>query len=189
MAGNEQVTGGLLAGGRGRRMGGIDKGLAVHEGRELVAHMIERLRPQVAGILVSANRNLDRYRAFGYPVYADERDDFAGPLAGIARLLEACSTGFLVTTPCDTPAFPDNLVQTLCARQQQTGADAVVVHDGEQRQFLFALYRRELAASAGVALAAGERAVWRWQEQLNLAEARIEGSAAAFANLNTRADL
>jgi len=189
MAVREQVTGGILAGGRGRRMGGLDKGLVPHEGRELVAHMIERLWPQVAGIVISANRNLDRYRAFGTPVYADDSDDFAGPLAGIARLLQVCTTGFLVTTPCDTPAFPEDLVQTLLARQQETGADAVVVHDGEQRQFLFALYRRELAAAASGALVAGERAVWRWQEGLNLAEAHVDASVGAFANLNTRADL
>ena len=189
MAEREQVTGGILSGGRGRRMGGLDKGLVLRDGRELVAHMIERLRPQVAGIVISANRNLDRYRAFGTPVYADDNDDFAGPLAGIAGLLQVCTTEFLVTTPCDTPEFPENLVQTLLARQQESGADAVVVHDGEQRQFLFALYRRELAAAARDAVVSGERAVWRWQEELNLVEARVDGGAGAFANLNTRADL
>ncbi|MBK6729171.1 MAG: molybdenum cofactor guanylyltransferase [Xanthomonadales bacterium] len=189
MTESEQVTGGILAGGRGQRMGGLDKGLMLHDGRELVAHMIERLRPQVAGIVLSANRNLDRYRAFGYPVHADDHVDFSGPLAGIARLLQACPTEFLMTVPCDTPAFPQHLAELLLARQHETGADVVVVHDGEQRQFLFALYRRDLAASARDALGAGERAVWRWQEDLNLAEAHVDGGPAAFANLNTRADL
>jgi molybdopterin-guanine dinucleotide biosynthesis protein A len=188
MTGRTQVTGGILAGGRGLRMGGVDKGLVEHEGRALVAHMIERLQPQVRGIVISANRNVDRYSAFGHPVFTDDDDGFLGPLAGIARLLREIDSEFLVTTPCDTPDFPEDLVQRLLARQFETGADAVVAFDGEQRQFLFALYRRSLAESAAAALAAGERAVWRWHEDLNLVEAPI-GDAIAFANLNTRADL
>jgi len=188
MTARTQVTGGILAGGRGMRMGGVDKGLVLHEGRELVAHMIQRLKPQVHGIVISANRNVDRYSTFGYPVYTDDDDGFLGPLAGIARLLREIDTDFLVTTPCDTPEFPDDLVQRLLARQAETGADAVVAQDGEQRQFLFALYRRSLADAAAAALAAGERAVWRWHEDLNLVEAQVPGGG-AFANLNTRADL
>jgi molybdopterin-guanine dinucleotide biosynthesis protein A len=189
MAAETQVTGGILAGGRGLRMGGVDKGLVQHEGRELVAHIIERLRPQVGGILISANRNVDRYSRFAFPVFTDDDDGFLGPLAGIARLLRETTTPFLVTTPCDTPDLPTDLVARLLERQRETGADAVVAHDGEQRQFLFALYRRELAASARAALEGGERAVWRWHDDLKLAEARLDGQAAAFANLNTRADL
>ena len=188
MAASDQVTGGVLAGGRGLRMGGVDKGLVLHEGRELVAHVIQRLQPQVGRILVSANRNVDRYAKFGYPVFTDEQDGFVGPLAGIARLLGETDSPFLVTTPCDTPAFPSNLVQLLLERQQQTGAEAVIAHDGEQRQFLFALYRREVANSARSAIESGERAVWRWQEDLKLAEVQV-GDAAAFANLNTQSDL
>jgi molybdenum cofactor guanylyltransferase len=189
MASRNEVTGGILAGGRGLRMGGVDKGLVLHEGRELVAHMIGRLKPQVRGIVISANRNVDRYAGFGHPVLTDDEDGFLGPLAGIARLLRAIDTPFLVTTPCDTPDFPDDLVQRLLDARQQHDADAVVAHDGDQRQFLFALYRRELADSARTALAGGERAVWRWHEDLNLVEARVDGSSGAFANLNTRADL
>lgn len=188
MTGRTQVTGGILAGGRGLRMGGADKGLVLHEGRALVAHMIERLQPQVRAIVISANRNVDRYSAFGHPVCTDADEGFLGPLAGIARLLGEIDTDFLVTVPCDSPNCPDDLVQRLLARQFETGADAVVAFDGEQRQFLFALYRRTLATSAEAALAAGERAVWRWQEGLALAEAPI-GDPEAFANLNTRADL
>lgn len=186
----EQVTGGILAGGRGLRMGGVDKGLMLHDGRELVAHMVERLQPQVKSIVISANRNVDRYARFGCPVYTDAKDGFLGPLAGIARLLGEIDTPFLVTTPCDTPEFPRDLVQQLLACQALTGADAVVAHDGEQRQFLFALYRRELADAAANALESGERAVWRWQEELKLAEARLVISGpGAFANMNTKADL
>ncbi len=188
MTGRTQVTGGILAGGRGLRMGGVDKGLVLHEGRALVAHVVERLQPRVQGLLISANRNLDRYAAFGFPVFTDDDDGFLGPLAGMARLLRETTTDFLVTAPCDTPDLPEDLVQRLLTRQFETDADAVVAHDGEQRQFLFALYRRSLAASAAAALAAGERAVWRWHETLDLAEAPV-GNAAAFANLNTRADL
>ncbi|HWT14960.1 MAG TPA: molybdenum cofactor guanylyltransferase MobA [Patescibacteria group bacterium] len=188
MSERNRVTGGILAGGRGLRMGGVDKGLVLHEGRALVAHMIERLEPQVGGLMISANRNVDRYSTFGFPVLTDDDEGFLGPLAGIARLLREVETDFLVTTPCDTPDFPEDLVARLLARQTETGADAVVAHDGEQRQFLFALYKRGLADSAAAALAAGERAVWRWHENLNLAEAAVPGGD-AFANLNSRADL
>ncbi len=183
------VTGGILAGGRGLRMSGRDKGLIEVDGRTLVEQTCANLRPQVAGILISANRNLDRYAALGFPVHADERTGFLGPLAGIATLLVQVQTPFLITVPCDTPGFPAHLVAKLLQQQRATEADVVVTHDGEQRQFLFALYRRELADSAAHALEAGERAVWRWHEKLNVAECIIADSTAAFANLNSEADL
>lgn len=189
MTDRTQVTGGILAGGRGLRMGGLDKGLVEHRGRALVASVRERLQPQVGPLVISANRNLDRYAAFADRVLSDDDGgSFLGPLAGIARMLRAVETEFLVTVPCDTPALPLDLVARLCDRQSATGADAVVAFDGEQRQFLFALYRRHLAASAASALASGERAVWRWQNDLAIVEAEF-GEPTAFANLNSRSDL
>lgn len=183
------VTGGILAGGRGLRMGGRDKGLIELRGKTLVELTCARLQPQVTGVLISANRNLDRYRELGFPVHADDSGGFLGPLAGIATLLAIVQTPYLVTVPCDTPEFPTDLVSALRDRQIESGADVVVTHDGEQRQFLFALYRRELAEQAERALASGERAVWRWHEKLEVAECAFPGAAQAFANVNSEADI
>lgn len=184
-----EVTGGILAGGRGLRMGGRDKGLIEVRGQLLVERTCAQLRPQVAAIAISANRNLDRYQQFGFPLYSDTAPGFLGPLAGIATLLAETRTTWLVTVPCDTPGFPVDLVARLLQAQRDSAADAVVVHDGEQRQFLFALYRSSLADSAARALEGGERAVWRWQEKLKIAECVISDSAAAFSNLNSESDL
>jgi molybdenum cofactor guanylyltransferase len=183
------VTGGILAGGRGMRMGGRDKGLIEVRGKAMVDLTCERLRPQVGTILISANRNLDRYRELGFPVHADESGGFLGPLAGIATLLARVQTPYLVTVPCDTPGFPADLVAALLNRQRETDADVVVTHDGEQRQFLFALYRRELAGQAARALESGERAVWRWHEKLDVAECLFPGAAQAFTNVNSVSDI
>lgn len=183
------VTGLILAGGRGMRMGGRDKGLIEVRGKTLVQLTCERLRPQVATVLISANRNLDRYQELGFPVHADDSGGFLGPLAGIATALVRVKTPFLVTVPCDTPDFPVELVARLYARQAETGAEVVVTHDGEQRQFLFALYRRELAEEAERALNSGERAVWRWHEKLEVAECLFPGAAQAFTNVNSDSDL
>lgn len=183
------VTGGILAGGRGMRMGGRDKGLIEVRGKAMVELTCERLRPQVGTILISANRNLDRYRELGFPVHADDSGGFLGPLAGIATLLARVQTPFLVTVPCDTPGFPADLVTALLNRQRETGADVVVTHDGEQRQFLFALYRRELADLAERALESGERAVWRWHEKLEVAECLFPGATQAFTNVNSVSDI
>jgi molybdenum cofactor guanylyltransferase len=183
------VTGGILAGGRGMRMGGRDKGLIEVRGKAMVELTCERLRPQVGTMLISANRNLDRYRELGFPVHADDSGGFLGPLAGIATLLARVQTPYLATVPCDTPGFPADLVAALLNRQRETGADVVVTHDGEQRQFLFALYRRELADQAARALESGERAVWRWHEKLEVAECLFPGAAQAFANVNSVSDI
>lgn len=184
-----QVTGGILAGGRGLRMGGRDKGLIEVGDHTLIELTCARLRPQVASILISANRNLDRYEECGFPVHPDDTGGFLGPLAGIATLLARVQTPFLLTVPCDTPGFPSDLVAQLLQRQQATGADVVVAQDGEQRQFLFAVYRRELAEQAARALESGERAVWRWHEKLEIAECSLPGSAAQFRNVNSEHDL
>ncbi len=184
-----EVTGGVLAGGRGLRMGGRDKGLIEVESQTLIERTCAQLRPQVNTILISANRNLDRYAETGFPVYPDDSAGFLGPLAGIATLLARLQTPFLVTVPCDTPDFPADLVAQLLRRQRDTTADVVVAQDGEQRQFLFALYRREMAEMAERALESGERAVWRWHEKLSVAECSMPGTAALFRNVNSETDL
>lgn len=184
-----QITGGVLAGGRGSRMQGRDKGLLLCQGRPMIEQVLARLQPQVGQVLISANRNLDRYSECGWPVLADAPPAFQGPLAGIASLLARVDTPFLLTVPCDTINFPESLADTLLARQLATNADVVVAHDGEQAQYLFALYRGELLSSAQLALTGGERAVWRWQASLKTVEAMFVDAHQAFLNFNCLDDL
>lgn len=186
---NNQVTGCILAGGRGLRMGGADKGLIAWQGKPLAQHMLERLKPQVARTVIVANRNLDRYQAFGVRVLSDQQSGFLGPIAGLATALAICDTPYLVSVPCDTPNFPTDLVSRLQEGLEAAEADVAVTFDGEQRQFLFALYRRELADAAEAALSGGERAVWRWHERLKLTEVVFANAAAAFANFNSKNDV
>ena len=108
-----QITGIILAGGRGSRMGGVDKGLQLFNGTTLIQHAIHRLQPQVGQLLINANRHLEMYQALGLPVLADDLADFAGPLAGFLVGLTHCQTPYLVTAPCDTPCFPTDLVDRL----------------------------------------------------------------------------
>ena len=113
MIDTKDITGLILAGGRGSRMGGVDKGLQNHLGMPLAMHALLRLGPQVGEIMINANRNLGAYEAMGVPVWPDTLPDYAGPLAGFLAGLEHCETPYLVTVPCDSPLFPDDLVQRL----------------------------------------------------------------------------
>ncbi len=149
------ITGLVLAGGQGRRMGGVDKGLQALRGRPLVEHALERLRPQVGRLAINANRHLDAYRAYGLPVWPDapaaEQETFPGPLAGLLAGLDRCETPWLVTVPCDTPDFPLDVVERLAAAAARGQADVAMVatrEDGQQRlQPVFCLLRAELRDS------------------------------------------
>src|SRR5437660_7712009 len=108
-----QITGIVLAGGQGRRMGGVDKGLVELDGRPLAAHVIARLAPQVSALVINANQNLERYAAFGHPVVPDAVGGFAGPLAGLHAGMTAATRSCVVTVPCDSPFLPLDLVARL----------------------------------------------------------------------------
>ena len=153
----DEVTGIVLAGGLGRRMGGADKGLVLFRGRPLVAHALERLLPQVAGAVVSANQNLDLYAAFGVPVIPDAIGGFAGPLAGLHAALSQLRTGFAVTVPCDAPFLPADLVARLAAGLASGTADIAVASTLGRTQPVFALVRRRVVANLERFLAAGGR--------------------------------
>lgn len=122
-----QITGVVLAGGRGARMGGVDKGLQLFNGVPLALHALRRLQAQVGTTLLNANRNIDDYRAFGVPVFPDTVPDYAGPLAGFVSALEHCTTTYLVTVPCDSPLFPTDLVARLASALTQAQADIAMV--------------------------------------------------------------
>ncbi|MBS0555873.1 MAG: molybdenum cofactor guanylyltransferase [Proteobacteria bacterium] len=174
----------MLAGGEGRRVGGADKGLLMLDGRPLVAHVIAALRGQVGHMLICANRNADHYAQFA-PVIADGAEGFRGPLAGIAAALRACASEWLLTVPVDCPRPPQDLAQRLLAGIG--GYRTAVAVDGTTRQPLFALYARELAASAAQALVR-ELGVWQWQDEIGVATVDFSDARGAFANLNSPED-
>ncbi|MFO1198939.1 MAG: molybdenum cofactor guanylyltransferase MobA [Burkholderiaceae bacterium] len=186
------VTGLVLAGGLGRRMSddgsGLDKGLVVLRGRPMVAHVIERFAPQVAALLINANRNANAYRAFGHPVVADDIEGFAGPLAGVHAGLRAARTPYVATVPCDTPFLPADLVARLAGALDVAGADLAVARSGAQPHPVFLLARCSLLAHLEAFLATGRRRVDAWYASLRVAEVDF-GDAAAFVNVNTPEDL
>jgi molybdopterin-guanine dinucleotide biosynthesis protein A len=185
----EKVTGLVLAGGQGRRMGGVDKGLQELGGRPLVQWVLDRLEPQVDRVLISANRNLPRYGGFGHPVLSDRLGGFAGPLAGLQAALAQATTPLLVTAPCDSPFLPDDLVARLHdALVAQQAELAVACADGRAHR-AFCLLRRELLPGLDAFLAAGERRVGLWHASLKVVEVDFSDEAAAFGNINTAEDL
>lgn len=183
------VTGLVLAGGQGSRMGGVDKGLAPFRGRPMVAHAIERLAPQVDEILVNANRNPEAYARFGHRVIADEIPGFAGPLAGFERGLAHARGQLVATVPCDSPFLPADLVARLRVALEREGAQLAVARTGDQPHPVFCLMRREVHASLAAFLASGQRKIDKWYASLSVVEVAFDDEADAFANINTRDEL
>jgi molybdopterin-guanine dinucleotide biosynthesis protein A len=182
------ITAVILAGGKARRMGGEDKGLIELHGKPLLDYIIAGLRPQAGNVIVNANRNLDRYRAFGYPVVADMMGDFFGPLVGMATGMQAADTPFILAVPCDSPFVPAQLCNTLLQAMKKVNADISVAHDGIRMQPVFALLRCELLPSLLSYLNEGGRKIDTWYAQHRLALADFSGSPDVFLNLNTPAD-
>ncbi len=186
MIAGEHMTAGILAGGQGRRLGGMDKGWFMLEGRPLIEHVLERVQPQCARVVISANRSLSRYRGLGVSVCVDACADYRGPLAGIASILRAAQTPFVMIVPVDTPRLPHDLAATL-GSAMQPDTDVVVAHCESRVQPLHALMRREVLADLEAALDAGVRAVGEWQARL--ASVAVDWpDCRAFANLNAPAD-
>jgi molybdenum cofactor guanylyltransferase len=183
------VTGIVLAGGLGRRMGGVDKGLQALRGRAMVEWVLERLAPQVDEIVINANQNLEAYARFGRRVVADEVGGFAGPLAGLHAGLKAASQPLAVTVPCDSPFLPSDLVARLRAGLEQCGAELAVAKTGDQPHPVFALVRTSLRANLETFLAGGGRKIDAWYAPLAVAEVRFDDEAEAFSNINTRGEL
>ncbi len=183
------VTGVVLAGGQGRRMGGVDKGLVELDGRPMVAHVLARLAPQVGDVLINANQNLDRYRELGYPVVPDAVGGFAGPLAGLHAGLTQASRAFVVTVPCDSPFLPADLVTRLHAALARDRAELAVAKTFDQPHPVFALVRRDLLANLTAFLASGGRKIDAWYAALRVVEVAFDDEAEAFRNINTADEL
>ena len=188
----QDITGLVLAGGRGSRMGGVDKGLQPHRGMPLAQHALLRLGPQVGQLMINANRNLGAYEAMGVPVWPDASADYPGPLAGLLAGLERCETPYLVSVPCDTPDFPADLVAKLAQALVAQHADiamAAIIEDGQLRtQPVFCLLKSGLMESLAAYLHSGERKVDRWTA-LHRCVPVLFDHAAAFFNANTLAEL
>jgi molybdopterin-guanine dinucleotide biosynthesis protein A len=197
MIDKNDVTGVILAGGRGSRMGGADKGLQNFRGMPMAMYTLMRLAPQVSEIMINANRNLAAYESFGVPVWPDGLSDFAGPLAGFLTGLEQCETEYLVTVPCDTPLFPQDLVARLGEALERDGADIAMAaareEDGQLRsQPVFSLMKRDLMESLVVFTHGGGRKIdaWTAQHKTVLVPFDREGDdPSAFFNANTLAEL
>ncbi len=182
------ITGLILAGGAGRRMGGADKGLLDYQGRPLVAHVIARLAPQVDHLLISANRNPEIYASFGYPLVSDAQPDYPGPLAGLAAGLAVCPTEWLVCVPCDCPALPLDLVKRLLVAAQDRSVTIAVATTGGRMQPTFQLCRRSLLPALLAFLSSGERRVGDWcRTQVAIEVEFVDTSA--FRNLNSPDEL
>ncbi len=192
MIDKNSITGLILAGGRGSRMGGVDKGLQNYQGIPLAMHALLRLSPQVGEIMINANRNLAAYESMGVPVWPDASSDFAGPLAGFAAGLERCETPYMLTVPCDSPKFPDDLAQRLAQALEAEDADIAMVatlEQGELRtQPVFCLMKTELMASLVGFILAGQRKIDKWTALHRCVEVPFD-DALAFAGANTLIEL
>ncbi|WP_085315818.1 molybdenum cofactor guanylyltransferase MobA [Derxia lacustris] len=182
------ITGLVLAGGRGSRMGEADKGLIELAGRPLVQLALDRLAPQVGTLLINANRNAARYAGFGWPVLADARPGFPGPLAGLEAGLRAAATPWVAMIPCDAPFFPTDLVARLAERAALADARVVMAECAGHREPAFLLVASALAASVTAALDADRRKLGAWAAEQGAVNAVFD-DAAAFRNLNTPDDL
>lgn len=188
----QHITGLILAGGRGSRMGGVDKGLQNHQGMPLALHALLRLQPQVGALMINANRNLAAYESMGVPVWPDATADYPGPLAGFLAGLERCETDYLVTVPCDTPGFPPDLVERLGAALLAKQADLALAEtlepDGPQPHPVFCLMKTSLLESLVRFMQTGQRRIDRWTGSHRCAVVRFEDPA-AFFNANTAEEL
>jgi molybdopterin-guanine dinucleotide biosynthesis protein A len=188
----DDITGLILCGGRGSRMGGVDKGLQAYQGIPLAMHALMRLQGQVGHLMINANRNLAAYESMGVPVWPDAVPDFPGPLAGWLSGLEHCETPYLMTLPCDTPRFPLDLVarmaRALFAEDADMAMAATMENGMRQKQPVFCLLKSTQLESLVAFLHSGERKITAWTAQHRCAVVTFD-DADAFFNANTLADL
>ena len=182
------LTAVILAGGQGRRMGGKDKGLLEFDGRLLIEILIDSLQKQVPNIVINANRNQSRYQAYGYPVVADELENFQGPLAGFASAMTVVETDYILTLPCDSPLLAENFVARFIETQDRTGAPICVAHNGERLQPVYALIDTSLHDSLALFLQRGDRKIDRWYAQHDYVLVDFSDQRAMFQNINTPED-
>ena len=182
------VTACILAGGQGRRLGGIDKGLMEWRGRPLIETLLTAISPQVDAVLINANRNQARYRVYGHPVIGDELAGYQGPLAGIAACMAASNTETIVTLPCDAPGLPRDYVARLVAARNAGRVPIAVAHDGERLQPVHALLSVVLLPGLQAYLSGDERAARAWYARCGCIAVDFSDSRDCFFNINRPAD-
>lgn len=185
----DKVTGVVLAGGQGRRMGGVDKGLKPLRGKPMVEWVLARFAPQVDEVLINANQNVERYAAFGHRVAPDLVGGFAGPLAGLHRGLSEAAHPLVATVPCDSPFLPADLVARLRAALEAQDADLAVARTGDQPHPVFCLCRRSLKPHLEQFLETGGRKIDAWYGSLRVVEVAFDDEPEAFSNINTPEEL
>ena len=183
------VTAVILAGGRGQRMGEVDKGLQPLRGRGLVEWVLERIDPQVDELLIVANRNLERYLELGYPVLRDRIPNFAGPLAGLHAGIEQARSELVIAVPCDAPLLPEDLVARLLEALQGVGADAAVARTTQHVHSVICLCRVSLLDNLAAFIASGGRKVSDWHASLKVVYVDFNEAPERFRNVNTVEDL
>ncbi|MGQ0656854.1 MAG: molybdenum cofactor guanylyltransferase MobA [Chromatiales bacterium] len=183
------ITGVILAGGRATRMGGEDKGLIEVAGRTMVESVLNALRPQVSDLLINANRNLDRYRAYGLPVVADMIEGYCGPLAGMASAMRVARTRYLLSAPCDSPFIAGDLAARLHARLVESDAEISVADSGGRLEPVFALIDCQLLSALLSYLDSGERKIDRWYALHRMVATDFSDRPDMFLNLNTPEDI
>ncbi|WP_311350913.1 molybdenum cofactor guanylyltransferase MobA [Aggregatibacter segnis] len=179
----------ILAGGQAKRMGGVDKGLQPLQGKPLFQFIYDRLHSQVEHISVNANRNQAIYAVAGLPVFGDNIEGFQGPLSGILTALERSETDFVLFVPCDSPFFPDNLLEKLKSAVVFHGVSIAYVHDGEREHPTFCLMARSLKEKLAAYLATGERRMLQFMRQNGAVSVDFSENKAAFTNINTLDEL
>ena len=183
------ITAIILAGGRAKRMQEKDKGLMQLMQRPMIEHVLNIIKPQVEKIIINANRNHSIYAQYGFPIVADQAKNYCGPLAGIASGLQASTTDYVVTVPCDSPFIPDNLVQKLYTRLANENAEICSVHCNDRLQPVFTLIRSQLLPSILDSLNCGEYKIDRWFAKHDLAIADFSDQADCFSNINSLEEL
>ncbi len=183
------ITGVILAGGKARRMDGQDKGLIEYQHQPLVRYAIDALKPQVDHLVINANRNLQHYQQFGYPVIPDCLPDFCGPLAGMLSVMNTVHSDYILTVPCDSPSLPQHYRQRMMETLLLQQADIAVAHDGRRLQPVYCLIPCRLADKLDAYLQQGERKIDRWLTQFKLAIVDFSDQPDSFTNFNTPKDI
>lgn len=185
MLNKHNITAVILAGGKGRRMDGKDKGLVELANRPLIEYVIDAIKPQVESIILNANRNQEQYSRYGYPVVSDALADYQGPLAGFFCAMQSSTTSHIVTLPCDGPFLPADLVDRLISSLTDNNAEIAVAHDGDRMQPVYSLIPVTLSNSLGSFLDSGERKIDLWYKQHRVALADFSDCPETFRNINT----
>ena len=186
---HKDITAIILAGGMGRRFQGQDKGLIEYQGVPLVKLLIDKLKKQQVDIAINANRNIETYASYGYPVFSDQLENYQGPLAGFASAMQRVATDYILTLPCDGPLLPDDYVNRFVSTAGSQQPGILVADDGERLQPVHAMIRCDLIDDLTDFLQSGERKIDRWYGRHDFIRVDFSDEPACFSNINNLQDL